>query len=105
MKLCVMKYNMEDSQQEPQGTKTSLRGRLVQAVLEEYIDSIMFEPIEWDRMEAGLQNLLSDMLAFETKVTLNKTDEMTDKCVFSGTITLQDHHEGELKNATISFAW
>jgi len=97
---------MEDNQQqEPQETRTSLRGRLIQVALEEYIDSIMFELIDWDKMEAGLQTLLSETFVFETKVAVHKSDDLMEKGIFSGTITLQDYHNGELKDATITFAW
>ncbi len=96
---------MEDNQQEQQEARPSLRGRLIQIVLEQYIDSIMFELIDWDKMEAGLQTLLSETFVFETKVTVHKSDDLMDKGVFSGIITLQDYHNGELKDATITFAW
>ena len=100
---------MEDNQQqEPQGPQEpsiSLRARLIQTALEQYIDSIMYEMIEWDKMEAGLQTLLTETFAFETKVAVHKSDELMDKGVFSGTITLQDYHNGELVDATISFTW
>lgn len=96
---------MEGNQQEQQEARPSLRGRLIQAALEEYIDSIMFESIDWDMMEAGLQSLLSETFAFETKVAVHKSDDLMNKGVFSGTISLRDYHNGELKDATITFAW
>ena len=100
-----MEENME--QQDPsvrvQETPTSIRVRLVQTVIEHYVDLVLFEALDIDVLEPQFQNMLSDLLGFETKAELVRDPNIIDMNMLMGKITFLDGDGQQAGLKTVSF--
>lgn len=81
----------------------TLRTKLVQMVLEEFVNLNMWEALETQRLEIELQSMFKNMLAFGVHVEVDHAPETVITSTFRGKMSFMDDHDEQQKIKIIDF--